>query len=31
VREWNFLLHVGLENRAHAYGHDDETSASLSA
>jgi hypothetical protein len=23
------LLHVGLDNRAHAYGHDDETSASL--
>src|ERR1043165_3835674 len=29
VRKWNFLLHVGLVIQAHAYGHDDETSASL--
>jgi hypothetical protein len=29
VREWNYLLHVGPAIQAHAYGHDDETSASL--
>src|SRR3954453_5975380 len=29
VRKWNLLLDVGLKIRAHAYGHDDETSASL--